>query len=57
MEKRIDVSIGPFTALLMIFVTLKLAGLVGWSWWWVTAPFWGPWILVMVVALVAVALK
>lgn len=23
------------------FVTLKLVGVIGWSWWWVTAPFWG----------------
>lgn len=25
----------------VVFVTLKLLGLVDWSWWWVTAPFWG----------------
>ena len=24
-----------------IFVTLKLLGYITWSWWWVTAPFWG----------------
>jgi len=23
------------------FVVLKLTGVIGWSWWWVTAPFWG----------------
>jgi len=23
------------------FVALKLCGVIGWSWWWVTAPFWG----------------
>jgi hypothetical protein len=24
------------------FVVLKLTGYIGWSWWWVTAPFWAP---------------
>ncbi len=23
------------------FVVLKLMGYITWSWWWVTAPFWG----------------
>lgn len=23
------------------FVVLKLVGIIDWSWWWVTAPFWG----------------
>ncbi len=23
------------------FVVLKLTGNIAWSWWWVTAPFWG----------------
>lgn len=25
----------------ILFVGLKLTGLIDWSWWWVTAPFWG----------------
>lgn len=25
----------------VVFVTLKLTGYIDWSWWWVTAPFWG----------------
>jgi hypothetical protein len=24
------------------FVILKLCKVIDWSWWWVTAPFWGP---------------
>ena len=23
------------------FVVLKLVGVIDWSWWWVTLPFWG----------------
>jgi hypothetical protein len=25
----------------LIFMTLKLCGVIDWSWWWVTAPLWG----------------
>ena len=25
----------------IVFVTLKLCGVISWSWWWVTSPFWG----------------
>lgn len=28
------------------FVVLKLCGVIDWSWWWVTAPFWGGFALV-----------
>ena len=27
--------------LFMVFMVLKLTGVIGWSWWWVTAPLWG----------------
>ena len=33
----------------LIFVTMKLAGfgaVASWSWWWVLAPFWGPFAVV-----------
>lgn len=26
----------------VVFIVLKLTGYIDWSWWWVTAPFWGP---------------
>lgn len=26
--------------LFFIFLVLKLTGIIGWSWWWVTAPLW-----------------
>ena len=32
---------GMLEALFVLFVTLKLIGLITWSWWWVTAPLWG----------------
>lgn len=36
--------------LFFVFLILKLAqvGMVaGWSWWWVTAPLWGLWALLL----------
>ena len=29
-------------ALAVIFTTLKLTGIIGWSWWWVLCPVWVP---------------
>ena len=29
-------------ALGVVFVVLKLCGVIAWSWWWVTAPVWIP---------------
>lgn len=26
----------------LAFIVLKLCKVIGWSWWWVTAPFWIP---------------
>lgn len=34
-------GIGVLGLLGVVFVTLKLTGVIDWSWWWVTAPFWG----------------
>lgn len=34
-------GIGVLGLLGVVFVTLKLLGIIDWSWWWVTAPFWG----------------
>lgn len=34
-------GIGVLGLLGVAFVVLKLTGHIDWSWWWVTAPFWG----------------
>lgn len=49
-------GIGICGFLFLIFLTLKLAeiGTVAtWSWWWVTAPLWGPIVLVLGIFLLA----
>lgn len=36
----------------VLFVGLKLLGYINWSWLWVTAPFWGGFAIILVIALV-----
>lgn len=48
-------GIGVLGLLGVVFVTLKLLAIepvASWSWWWVTAPFWGG--LALVLAIFAV---
>lgn len=43
MSREIVVKKGTSWIMLLgiLFVGLKLAGIINWSWWWVTLPFWG----------------
>ena len=38
--------------LLVMFIVLKLSGLIDWSWVWVLCPFWIPCLIVLVLAIV-----
>lgn len=49
-------QIGFFGLLTILFVGLKLAGFIDWSWVWVLAPFWIS-ILIAVFAVVAIAIS
>ena len=43
----------PFLSILtLIFITLKLTGYISWSWWWVLAPLWIPWVIILGILLV-----
>ena len=54
-------SIGVFGLLGVAFIVLKIIKVdpIGdWSWWWVTAPLWGPtafWLMVLVAVLLIAA--
>lgn len=42
-------------ALFLVFLVLKLTGktvVATWSWWWVTAPLWGGFAIVLVILLI-----
>lgn len=42
-------GIGFLGLLAIVFITLKLTGYIAWSWWWVLAPLWGPFALIIAV--------
>ena len=46
-----DTSLVP-SLLLVLFVGLKLAGVIAWSWWWVLSPIWLPGAIVLVIVAV-----
>jgi len=56
-DRNVTVSstggVGVAGLLGLLFVALKLIGIITWSWWWVTAPFWIPFALAVAVAIVA----
>lgn len=35
-------GIGFLGLLTILFIGLKLGGVIGWSWWWVLSPLWMP---------------
>ena len=38
---------GSLTGLFLIFLILKLTGIITWPWVWVLAPLWIPWVLAL----------
>lgn len=45
-------GIGVLGLLGVAFVILKLTGVIDWSWWWVTLPFWGGFVLFLIAVLI-----
>jgi hypothetical protein len=37
----------------IVFITLKLCGVIDWSWWWVLLPLYGPAVLFLAVLVIA----
>jgi phosphoglycerol transferase MdoB-like AlkP superfamily enzyme len=48
-DKSVNVSGGISLSGLtfIVFLVLKLCNVIDWSWWWVTAPLWGPFALLI----------
>ena len=46
-------GIGFAGVLTIVFVVLKLVGVITWSWWWVLSPLWISFGLVLVILLIA----
>jgi hypothetical protein len=46
------------TVIQIVFIILKLVGVIHWSWWWVLSPMWISLLLALIIiGLVVVALK
>ena len=43
--------------LAIIFIVLKLVGVINWSWWWVLSPIWISIILIIVIIIIMFVLK
>lgn len=50
-------GIGFSGLLTIVFIVLKLVGVITWSWWWVLSPIWITPAIVMLLALVLVAVE
>lgn len=50
-------GISAISLLGVAFVVLKLCHVIDWSWWWVTAPFWGAFALLAVGAVVYIVIQ
>lgn len=51
-------GISFFALLALVFIVLKLCSVIAWSWWWVLAPLWIPFVLgVVVIILIAIFSK
>ena len=53
MEKQIIYKSPDVLGLLGVaFIVLKLVGIIDWSWWFVTLPFYGPVILLIIIIII-----
>lgn len=50
-------GIGFGGLLTIVFIVLKLLGVISWSWWWVLSPIWITAVIVLFLALVLVAVE
>ena len=49
-------GLGVSSVVGIVFIILKLVGVIEWSWWWVTLPLWGGIVLLGVLLVVLLIL-
>ena len=57
---RADLGIGCLSAAGIILIILRAFGIITWSWWWVTAPFWAPlafWLIFLAFGIIVLKAK
>lgn len=48
-SNKVSCYFPTLSALGILFVALKLCGVIDWSWWWILLPFYGPLVLCLVI--------
>ncbi|OQA78275.1 MAG: hypothetical protein BWY31_04368 [Lentisphaerae bacterium ADurb.Bin242] len=43
--------------LCIVFVVLKLTGVIAWSWWWVTSPLWIMFLVIIILGILICLMK
>lgn len=56
MKDKKSVGLGICDVLAIVFIVLKLLGVVEWSWLWVLSPIWIPILVVLVLSAIIVIL-
>lgn len=51
-ETKSNSSISFLSLLFLVFLILKLCGVIDWSWWWATAPLWGELVYAVVAGII-----
>lgn len=51
-NNKVNINLGFFSLLTIVFIVLKLCNVINWSWWWVLAPTWIPMSIVAVIVFV-----
>ena len=55
-DRRTAGGIGFLGMLTILFIGLKLGGVIDWSWWWVLSPMWLPIAIFLVLAAIYIGL-
>ena len=53
-DKQTSSGIGFTSLLTIVFIILKLCGIIAWSWWWVLSPLWIStilWVILIIIVL------
>lgn len=50
--KEVSVNLSIMPILLVVFIVMKVAGVIEWSWWWVFCPVWIPLAFILFICLI-----
>lgn len=55
-NKNVNIRLGGdfFTTLGLVFIVLKLLGVITWSWLWVLSPFWIPFVIGIILIILSI---